>query len=412
MKKSYLFGIIGVVLSGIIFYACNSNGGGTEDDSIGEDSTEVSFPMSAPSTLKVFIDASGSMRPYFGKEDISSISDALSGLNQAVESLHAEYYVWGDETNAISDKELTNMLVQKNLKGKASAFDVIFDKMTEIAGRDTLAVLLSDGIISSAPNATSISEKFTDYDKGNLTTAIQRSLKGKGKAVSVYRMKGNFNGNYCNKANKGVAYEGERPFFVFIVGNPDNVRYFDSQVRKGKIAEIYQNVEAIYIGTAPKMDFLIEPADGKGEMASYQDFNREEGTNEYTYSGNQGFRVKGEIPKWIRDCYPANVIKEMSNVEIDGKPTSIKPIVQGDCLIFDIPEQTAEKYHDLQESWTIKYVMTDPALKRWEKYSTDDDTNPDADHTYLLADLIGAMHKGITGGEDNILEAEITIVPQ
>lgn len=411
MKKIYLVGIIGAVLSAIIFYACKP-GSGVGEETGGEKTTEVSLPMSAPSTLKVFIDASGSMRPYFGDQDIKNITNALSSLNQVVESLEAEYYVWGDETHAIPGKELTNKLIQKNLNGKASAFDVIFEKMTKIAGKDTLAVLLSDGIISSTPNATSVSEKFTDYDKGTLVNAIQKSLKDKGKAVSVYRMKGNFNGSYCNKGNKGVLYKGERPFFVIIVGDPNNVRYFDSQVRKGKIAEIYQNAEAIYIGTAPKMNFLIEPADGKDEMASSEAFEREEGTNEYTYSGNQGFRVKGEIAKWIRESYSSNVIREMSAVEINGKSIPVKVMVEGNYLMFDIPEKDVEKFHDLQESWTIKYVMKDPTLKSWEKYSTDDDTTPDADHTYLLADLIGAMHKGITGGEENILEAEITIVPQ
>lgn len=410
MNIKFIERILGLFVCISFLTSCGGTSTG-EIDTIIEPPVEIE-KTTQPTTLKVFIDASGSMRPYFGDQDIKNITTALSSLNKVVESLEAEYYVWGDETHAIPDKDLTNMLVQKNLKGKASAFDVIFDKMTEIAGRDTLAVLLSDGIISSTPNATSVSEKFTDYDKGTLANEIQKSLKGKGKSVSVYRMKGNFNGNYCNKANKGVPYEGERPFFVFIVGNPDNVRYFDSQVRKGKIADIYKNAEGIYIGTTPEMDFLIEPTDGKDNMASYDDFNREEGTSEYSYSGTQGFRVKAVIPKWIKDSYQANVIKEMSNVEIDGKPTSIKPIVQGDCLIFDISEQIAEKYHDLQESWTIKYVMKDPALKSWEKYSTDDDISPDADHTYLLADLIGAMHKGITGGEENILEAEITIVPQ
>ncbi|MDE6409356.1 MAG: ABC transporter permease [Muribaculaceae bacterium] len=413
MKKFVVCSILGVLLISLGVYSCGGNGNNVTDSDTTKPPVVVEDEDIPPTTLKVFIDASGSMRDYFGKEDIQNITDALSGAKQAVETLDAEYYVWGDTVHKIASSELTDKLIDKNLRGKASTFDKIFEEMTQMAGKDTLTMLLSDGIISSTPLQTKKSESFTDYDKGNLTNAIQKALKSKGKAVSIYRMKGNFNGNYLNKGNKPVPYQGERPFFIFVLGEPENVRYFDLKVRNGEIEEVYKDAEAIYIGTAPKMNFLIEPADGKDDMASAEDFEREEGTKEYKYTGTQGFRIKAEIPKWIKDSYSNSMIKDMSVIEIDGKPqNNIKVTIDDNYMIFDISEKIVEGLQDRQKKWTIRYIMTDPALKGWEKYSTDDDTTPDAEKTYLLIDLIQAIHKGVTGGQSSLLEAEITIIPQ
>lgn len=418
MKKStfLLFAIVvvGLTVAGVQLSSCGRVVNDSSDDTeVIEETGSDSWPEAQPNAVKVYIDASGSMRDYFGKTNIANVSDALTGLGQATESLEAEYYVWnGDGKHTpISQKDLTTRLINKSLNGKSSTFDKIFSKMIELATPDTLTVLLSDGIMSSSSSQTNLSNAFTDYDKGHLKNEIQKAVKGKGKAISIYRIMGDFDGNYFTKANKPIKYSGTRPFYVFVVGNKDNVRYFDTQARKGKIHDVYTNAESIHIDSAPKMDFRIEPTDGEDEMASLESFDRIEGSFKYNYPGSIGFRVKGTIPKWVRDTYGNNTIREMSEIFIDEKPVRLKTTLEDGDISFDIPEKIAAELNGKAAPYVIRYRMLDPARKAWDKYSTDDDTTPDSIHTYLLKDLVEALYKGANPDKETLLESTITIIP-
>lgn len=406
--------VVGLTVAGVQLSSCGRVVNDSSDDTeVIEETGSDSWPEAQPNAVKVYIDASGSMRDYFGKTNIANVSDALTGLGQATESLEAEYYVWnGDGKHTpISQKDLTTRLINKSLNGKSSTFDKIFSKMIELATPDTLTVLLSDGIMSSSSSQTNLSNAFTDYDKGHLKNEIQKAVKGKGKAISIYRIMGDFDGNYFTKANKPIKYSGTRPFYVFVVGNKDNVRYFDTQARKGKIHDVYTNAESIHIDSAPKMDFRIEPTDGEDEMASLESFDRIEGSFKYNYPGSIGFRVKGTIPKWVRDTYGNNTIREMSEIFIDEKPVRLKTTLEDGDISFDIPEKIAAELNGKAAPYVIRYRMLDPARKAWDKYSTDDDTTPDSIHTYLLKDLVEALYKGANPDKETLLESTITIIP-
>lgn len=388
---------------------------GVIDDSSDETETvrNDTWPERQPNVVKVYIDASGSMRDYFGENNITNVSDALTGLGQATESLEAEYYVWnGDGKHIpISQEDLTTRLIKKDLKGKSSTFDKIFREMVKLSTPDTLTVLLSDGIMSSSSGQTKLSKSFTDYDKGHLKTEIQKAMRGTNKAVSIYRIMGDFDGSYYDKGNNQKNYSGSRPFYVFVIGDKDNVRYFDTKARKGKIHKVYANAESIHMNSAPNMPFMIEPTDGDGEMASFESFNRTEGTSKYEYPGTIGFRVKGRIPNWVKETYGSNVIREMSEISVDEKPLRTKPTIEDGAISFDIPEAMVTELNGKSNPYVIRYRMHDPARKAWDKYSTDDDTQPDSIHTYLLQDLVEALYKGVSPDKEALLESTITIIP-
>lgn len=420
MKKSK-FLLSAIALVAVIAFAAmqlQSCGGGGDDDSsdetetVGESGNDT-WSERQPNVVKVYIDASGSMRDYFGKSNIANVSDALTGLGQATESLEAEYYVWnGDGKHIpISQKDLTTRLINKNLNGKSSTFDKIFSEMVELATSDTLTVLLSDGIMSSSSGQTKLSQSFTDYDKGHLKTEIQKAVRGKNKAVSIYRIMGDFNGSYYDKGNKPIKYSGSRPFYVFVIGDKDNVRYFDTQARKGKIHEVYTNAESIHMDSAPRMSFKIEPTDGNDEMASFESFNQMGGSPKYEYPGTLGFRVKGDIPRWVRETYGNNVIREMSEISVDEKPLRTKLTIEDGSISFDIPEGTVTELNGKSNPYVIRYRMLDPARQAWDKYSTDNDSQPDSIHTYLLQDLVDALYKGVSPDKEALLESTITIIP-
>lgn len=412
--KKIIFPLIAVAaafIAGVALYSCGTDDSNSGDQTDEETPLEEAVSESQPETVKVYIDASGSMRDYFGKIDIQNISDALTSLQQVAKDMNTEYYVWGVPPTVIKPNDLVEKLIGKDLKGKSTMFDKILGPMAEASGSDSLTVLITDGIISSAWADTHKSEKFTDYSKGILTNNIQKVLsENKGKAISIYRIIGNFKGNYCDKANKGVPYEGERPFFVIALGNPDVVRYFDNQVRKNNVHEVYTKAEAIHIGTAPEMTIRIEPTDADN-MAEAESFSRQDGTTNYNYTGIMPFRVSAELPKWVIENYGVQTIKAMSEITINDKKTNIKPTIDGNILYFDIPQSITEKNSDNGTQYTITYRMSDPSAKAWDKYSTDDDTQPDSVTTYLLKDFIGAMRKGLIGTNDNLLESSMTIIP-
>ena len=368
-----------------------------------------------PALVNVYIDASGSMKDYFGKFDITNISNAITRLELVPDSLKVNYFSWGVPPQEIDRDKLTDKLVNKNFRGQSTDFDKIFSKMVEKSDGDTLAILISDGIISSSRDKTKNFEDFTRARLGQIKNNIQEVLKGSNRAMSIYRLKGDFKGNYLNKANKQVAYSGERPFFVFVIGNPAAVRYFDAEAREGHLEDIYKNAESIHFATAPKDindGFYLQPDNGTDDMAGVEDFDRVEGTSEFHYSGTLGFRVSAMIPEWIKENYNDNVIRQMSKVTIGNSDVSIPVKIEGDHIIFDIPKDLVTKYADSCKKYTIKYTMTDPSAGAWDKYSTDDDTTPDDNTTFLLKDLISSIRLGLVGHDTAILSASITIIPE
>ena len=95
MKKSKIIlsaiaVVIGIVVVNVLLDSCKTKDG--EEDSSSNMSvssnveSEDSWSERQPNVVKVYIDASGSMRDYFGKSNIANVSDALTGLGQATES--------------------------------------------------------------------------------------------------------------------------------------------------------------------------------------------------------------------------------------------------------------------------------------------------------------------------------------
>ena len=91
MKKFAIYSILGILLISLGVYSCCGGDGNNVDDTDSTKGTTIErvedVEIARPTTLRFFIDASGSMRDYFGKEDIQNITDALSGANQAVENV-------------------------------------------------------------------------------------------------------------------------------------------------------------------------------------------------------------------------------------------------------------------------------------------------------------------------------------
>ena len=410
MKKIYLkLGAIALLAAGTTSLA-GCGGGNETEDYEEEEVQEEKVPEIRPSLVNVYIDGSGSMGNYFGKIGIDTISEALNKLELVPDSFKVRYYVWGNSTEIPRD-QLTTRLLNKDLKGKSTVFSEILGPMATQSGGDTLSVLITDGILSSSAAQTKIDGKFTDYDKVHLENNIIKELQGKGKAISIYRMMGNYNGNYYNKANKTVPYTGKRPFYVIVMGEPATVRYFDDEAQDGELGNVYKEAESIHIGTAPtKMQFRIEPVDGEENQARGEYFDREEGTTIYAYTCKEGFRVSAKLPDWVEDNYSKQTIRRMSTVTINGeKVPGVDVNVDDDYVIFNIPESVVDKYYHSPNGYTITYTMTDPSAGAWDIYSTDDDTTPDAVSTYLLKEFVGAMRKGTVGSGTNLLESSMTV---
>jgi hypothetical protein len=359
------------------------------------------------------------MQNYFGKEiDIQSIADALTSLAQIPDDTNVKYYVWNDkadnQTDSIERESLSAKLLQKQLHGVSTEFPTILSKMCKYAPKDTLAILLTDGIISSSARKTNISGNFTDIDKGNIVADIQKSVKGSGKAISLYRFIGNYKGIYYNKANNGIKYDGQRPFYILVLGDPENVRYFDQRAREGKIHDIYTRASALHFATAPtNMKMQIELSQDAGaDYASGDDFTRVESTFNYTYTGRQALRIVATLPKWVTENYGIDVIKHQSKVLINGKELQTEINLEDNVISFDLSEKVVNERNEEGLKYTIEYQLVDPVVGAWSHYSTNDDTQPDNSTTYLLQDFVEAIHKGLCGDSNLLLKSSLTITPQ
>ncbi len=365
-----------------------------------------------PTQINVYIDGSGSMKGYFAKGNMTNLVQALVSLDNVAGDTAVTYKMWGSNVKLTKDNIVTN-LQEGRVTGKASEFDKILAPMVKEAVNDTLTILMTDGILSSASNYTSRNNKFTDDNRAALAQKIQNQLNGSDKAVSVYRMTTGYNGTYYNKANKPVNIKNStRPFYMIVIGDPANVRYFDKMAEDDKISEVYDDAETLHFATAPAMKVQIEPIDGKDNQASAEDFNRESDNFDYTYSATMGFRVGAELPEWIDDNFKKAQIIECSRLLIDDQEMPYKAVVDDDWIYFNIPDSKVEKLAGTGKPYTVRFEMRNPAIGAWRQFSTDDDTTPDSLTTYLLNDFMEALRMGAENGNKVILESEITVTPE
>jgi len=109
----------------------------------------------------------------------------------------------------------------------------LFKSIMEEQGKDDVAILISDFVFS--PGRRDASEFLTNQQIGIKTHFVTRLKEDTKYAAVLYRLVSKFDGNYYNRIDSPTYICNERPFFIWLLGNADQLQRLTSEIKKENI---------------------------------------------------------------------------------------------------------------------------------------------------------------------------------
>ncbi len=189
--------------------------------------------------VNVYIENSASMDGYvkgvteFEQSIYSFISDIK--LADFCSSLNLNYINSKILRQPDDVSDFIERLEPSNFKikgGDRSTTDIsnLFQKIMAEQGKDDVAILISDFVFS--PGKKDASEYLTNQQIGIKTQFVTRLKEDPAYAAILYRLVSKFDGKYYNRIDKPTQIKAERPFFVWLLGNKDQLQRLTSEIKK------------------------------------------------------------------------------------------------------------------------------------------------------------------------------------
>lgn len=109
----------------------------------------------------------------------------------------------------------------------------LFHSIMEEQGKDDVAILISDFVFS--PGKRDASEFLTNQQIGIKTHFVTRLKEDPDYAAVLYRLTSKFDGKYYNRVDSPTQISAVRPFFVWLLGNKDQLQRLTSEIKKENI---------------------------------------------------------------------------------------------------------------------------------------------------------------------------------
>lgn len=175
-------------------------------------------------SLTIYFERSGSMTPYDHTGGRGQLKKAVNDLinffpdreNVKINIVNDNIYPY----NGTVDSFLQDRNIYESTSGTGDAsytdFKLIFEKIFQAQKPGNVSVLVTD-MIYSPKNTADVSVEKILNEENSVATAIFKTYKGK--SIIVNQLMGDYNGMYYPYNNAPVAYNGQRPFYVIIVGD-------------------------------------------------------------------------------------------------------------------------------------------------------------------------------------------------
>ncbi len=209
--------------------------------------------LQAKPTVNVYIENSGSMFGYIsaGNDFDRSISSLLTSIRVSEYADVINLYYINSKT-FMQNSDIPNFIRRINLHnaqtwpGDLGRTDMcaLFDTVTSKVTNNILSILVSDCIFS--PGSGVDATNYIGAEKDCITLAINQKLKSKNLAFIVYRLLSNFNGNYFDCEDRPTQINDLRPFFIWIIGEKENVAEFKQKIPTTKIEGRLENSFTIF----------------------------------------------------------------------------------------------------------------------------------------------------------------------
>lgn len=251
MIKKYL-----IVLSCILLqYSCSRSSENNQNKNIdnttkltnhkkpAKDSIKISHQKVEIDNINIFFENSLSMYGYV-PDPVDQETAFRDNLRKLLIYTQNEYGRDNTTVSLINNKQThkTNFLSQnieqlnkntlalkKYKKGRGNSdFDKLIYKIIEDHQNNDLSILLADFIYS--PSNSNIKTSLTKL-QDNITDALLTAKKdGKDINIKIYRFLSDFKGNYYDKNNTTITGITKRPYFMFVIGNNQNINNFSKNI--------------------------------------------------------------------------------------------------------------------------------------------------------------------------------------
>lgn len=393
MRKNIIIGIVVIVA---IFAAYKLLSGGADPSSKDmwvDNKVSASFQegvisetkSDCPRLAEIFIDASGSMKPYFRANDKDMINTLSEIKNLNVDGTEI-YFIGNDKPYNGLVKDIIGA-VENQPNSAETTFHDFFAKAAcriDTVSRNELIYFVTDGIMSVGNG--DMSKALTEL-KGKIT----HSLSGhENLAAAIFRYEGGYKGNYWNSSNQEITSkecpllkeEITRPYYVIALGRKEAIRWLHS-LPLSKL----NNPKSLYLGIHD-MQGHKKATLAYGDSAAIQDMNKD-------------VKLVLELPECLR-YIDANQVK----VYNAGNDLNISVAKDGTTLSALITPTTSLR-PESDGRIKISFISKNEIPSEWiSTWSTEEDLKgPDESSTYGLKYLIEGMYNALDVSE-NILETD------
>lgn len=394
--------------------------GGKRNGIITSNASEMS--TSSPSTgglttslpdhpvVNVYLENSGSMNGYvdggrtmFQQDVYNYLSDVdISGIPSEMNLFFINSKII-PQNSVISN--FINMLNPNSFRvagGNTATTDMadIFKLILDKTSNDTLSIFISDCIFSPG-NIASPEAYLTNQQIGIKESFAKYVAEHPNFGVMVYQLSSNFNGRYFDYRNRPHQYSGERPYYIWVMGNI----YYLMQLRDSIPNRKFQGsgVQNYWFASTYQMDeinysVLPAPRNGSFDKTGKADLRnlKADKNGDFMFTIAADLRllelILGDDYLMDSDNYARLLDKKLSEkikIKIDRNEVAKSPATHNFSL-------KTEKYIPTGE---IKVVLQ-CLPPEWAYAMTDDDdtqlTDLNSNKTYGLKYLLLGVHQGLT----------------
>lgn len=371
MNKKLLIALA-VILVGVLAYIIIPPNP-TPTDSIGvlwPNDTEIAKPANTP--CKILVDASGSMKGYFG-EDSKAFIDALTD---------AAYYTPGSKVYFVGNNtpfsgNIADIIgdLRKQPNAATSDFSTSLKDLFKYNG---MGFLVTDGIVSVGSN--------TQTALAEIAHQIAASVNGN-KAAAILKFHGTFSGDYFNMYdhNEGkINVKGKRPFYIIVTGSKENIR------------QLMTDADEKFSHNKPDLKLFF----GIHDFASLHDKNTQDPENAVIDATAETIKFNVALPKCTgylsNDFIRQNLTLWSNDTKMDSTTYTVD-ITPAHEININIDRGKAARYFLPNATFHLKIANSVP--KEWKDLFSENDTNIknsslEQGKTFGLSAIIDGLREG------------------
>ncbi len=322
-----------------------------------------------PATAELYIDASGSMKPYF-RADGTAMINTLSEIVNLNTSGTSVYFLDNPQPYRGLIRDIVQGINKQPNSSNTLFHDFFKNAACKIDTTNTIIYLVTDGIMSIHNTNSDMSAALVQ-----LRGKIQHSLAGHPNlAGAIFRYIGGYRGKYWNSQSQDINLNSQidRPYYIIALGQKETMRWLES-VPVAKLNNPHRLFMGIHDLAGHKKAVLA-----LGNAAKIEDINKE-------------ITLILDLPPCLQNIDITNA--KLTN---NGREINVKIEKEGVSLIAKIPP-TIGLMPESDGSVKIRLVVPSKVPNQWiiDWNCNNDIAGPDTETTFGLGTLVTGMFEGL-----------------